>query len=403
MKIPPRAFLLGGSLAVVAMAAGWFTLLSPLTGVAHSNTAPPPPAATPVSVATLERRDVALWDEFSGRMEAVERVEIRPRVAGAIRAVHFVEGALVKQGDLLFTIDPAPYAAAVARAEAQVAAARARAALARSELDRGRQLWDTKNLSQRDLDQRLNAEGEASANLRAAEAGLETARLELEWTQVRAPVSGRVGRLEVTTGNLVPAGPGGPVLTTLVSADPIYASFNADERLVMQALRTLGSKADPYTEVDRIPVQIDAGDRINGYLQLIDNQIDGRTGTVRVRAVFSNPDGSLIPGQFVRLRMGRAKTEPLLLVNERAVGTDQDKKFVLVVDGDNKAAYREVELGANADGLRVVTRGLEQGERVIVNGLQKVRPGALVEPKPVAMETASWPKGNAVKVSQTAR
>jgi multidrug efflux system membrane fusion protein len=352
-----------------------------------------------VSVATLERRNVALWDEFSGRLEAVERVEIRPRVAGAIQAIHFVEGALVKRGDLLVTIDPAPYAAAVARAEAQVAAARARVGLAKNELERGRQLWDSKNLSQRDLDQRVNAEGEASANLRAAEASLETARLDLAWTQVRAPVSGRVGRLEVTTGNLVPAGPGGPVLTTLVSVDPIYASFNADERLVMQALRTLGSKADPYTEVDRIPVQIDASDRIDGYLQLIDNQVDGRTGTVRVRAVFDNPGGSLMPGQFVRLRMGRAKTEPLLLVNERAVGTDQDKKFVLVVDGDNKATYREVELGANAEGLRVVTRGLEQGERVIVNGLQKVRPGALVEPKPVAMETASWTKPDKVKVT----
>jgi membrane fusion protein, multidrug efflux system len=140
-----------------------------------------------------------------------------------------------------------------------------------------------------------------------------------------------------------------------------------------------------------------------GYLQLIDNQIDGRTGTVRVRAVFDNSDGGLMPGQFVRLRMGRAKAEPLLLVNERAVGTDQDKKFVLVVGDDNKAAYREVELGANADGLRVVTRGLEPGERVIVNGLQKVRPGALVEPKSVSMDTASWSKGETVKVSQTAR
>ncbi|MDQ2080258.1 efflux RND transporter periplasmic adaptor subunit [Xanthobacteraceae bacterium Astr-EGSB] len=399
MTRPPRALLLGAGLAVVATVAGWFTVLSPIVGTAHSTTpADQPPAATPVSVATLERRDVALWDEFSGRLEAVERVDIRPRVAGAIQTVHFVEGALVKRGDLLLTIDPAPYAAAVARAEAQVLAAKARLALTRSELDRGRQLWDTKNVSQRDLDQRINADSEAAANLRAAEAGLQTARLELDWTEVRAPVSGRVGRLEVTVGNLVPAGPGGPVLTTLVSIDPIYASFNADERTLMRVLASLPRSGDTHTEIDRIPVRMDVGREVSGYLQLVDNQVDGRTGTVRVRAVFDNPDGSLLPGQFARLRMGRAKTEPLLLVNERAIGTDQDKKFVLVVDGDNKATYREVELGATTEGLRVVTSGLKAGERVIVNGLQKVRPGATVEPKPVAMETALWPKGD-VKVT----
>jgi membrane fusion protein, multidrug efflux system len=403
MQRPPRALLLGTGLAVAAAAAGWFTQLSPIIGVAHSDTpAAQAPAATPVFVATLEQRDVALWDEFSGRLEAVERVEIRPRVAGAIQAVHFVEGALVKQGDLLVTIDPAPYRAAVDRAEAQVAAAKARVALARNELDRGRQLWDTKNLAQSALDQRINAEAEASANLDAAAASLKTARLDLDWTEVRAPVSGRVGRLEVTVGNLVPAGPGGPVLTTLVSVDPIYASFNADERSLVRALATLPRSADAHTEIDRIPVKANVGREIDGYLQLVDNQVDAKTGTVRVRAVFDNADGSLIPGQFVRLHMGRAKPEPLLLVNERAVGTDQDKKFVLVVDGDNKAVYRPVELGASADGLRVVTAGLKVGERVIVNGLQKVRPGAVVDPKPVAMETAAWTNGDTVKVSAAA-
>lgn len=405
MTLPPRHLLLGTGLAAAALAVGWLTLLPPGTGVAQSNTAADaPPPATPVSVATIERRDVPLWDEFSGRLEAIERVEIRPRVAGAIQDIHFVEGALVSKGDLLITIDPAPYAAEVARAEAQVNAAKARLALARGELDRGRQLWDTKNVSQRELDQRINAEGEAAANLRAAEASLQSAQLNLGYTELRAPVSGRVGRIEITAGNLVAAGPSGPVLTTLVSLDPIYAGFNADERSVMRALRDLGRASDAHTLIDRIPVQMDAGgDKpAEGYLQLIDNQVDGRTGTVRVRAVFDNPDGALIPGQFVRLQMGRAKTEPLLLVNERAVGTDQDKKYVLVVGDDNKAVYREVGLGASAEGLRVVTRGLEAGERIIVNGLQKVRPGALVEPKAVSMDTASWSKGEALKVSQTA-
>lgn len=392
MKYPRRDLLLGSGLAVVALALGSLALLPLGSGNAQSNTTAAVPAATPVSVSTLEARNVALWEEFSGRLEAVERVEIRPRVAGAIQDIHFVEGSLVAKGDLLITIDPAPYAADVARAEAQVVAAQARVALTDNELARGRQLWDTHNIAQRDLDQRVNAQREATANLRAAEASLQTARLNLAWTEVRAPVSGRVGRLEVTTGNLVPAGPSGPVLTTLVSLDPIYASFDVDERTVLRALRELAGDSDAHVAVDRIPVLMD-GDSDHprrGYVQLIDNQVDGRTGTVRVRAVFDNPQNVLMPGQFVRLRMGEPKSRPLLLVNERAVGTDQNKKFVLVVGPDNKAAYREVTLGASAEGLRVVTQGLSAGERVIVNGLQKVRPGATVAPQPVSMQTAGW-------------
>ncbi|WP_296523287.1 efflux RND transporter periplasmic adaptor subunit [Rhodoplanes sp.] len=364
------------------------------------------PAAVPVSVAAVERREVALFDEFSGRLEAIERVEVRPRVSGAIQDVHFVEGALVNKGDLLVTIDPAPYAAEVARAEAQVAAAQARVALAASDLERGQQLFGNRTVSQRDLDQRVNAEREAAANLKSAEASLQTARLNLGWTEVRAPVSGRVGRQEITVGNLVASGGGAPVLTTLVSIDPIYASFNADEQAVQRALKGLGTTADPHTAVDRIPVLLDTphGEPLRGWMQLIDNQVDGRTGTVRVRAVFDNPKSTLMPGQFVRLRMGQPKAEPALLVNERAVGTDQDKRFVLVVGADNKAAYRVVGLGAATDGLRVVTQGLAEGERIVVNGLQRVRPGAVVAPKQVGMETASWSTPSPVHVTEaTAR
>jgi len=343
----------------------------------------------PVSVAVVEQHDVALWDEFSGRLEAVERVEVRSRVAGAVEAVHFREGALVGQGDRLITIDPAPYAAEVERAEAQVAAAQARLALARSEFERGRQLWDSRTVSQRDLDQRLNGQREAEANLRAAQAALQSAQLNLGYTEVRAPVAGRVGKLEITVGNLVAAGPGAPVLTTLVSVDPIYASFNADEEVVARALRSLGQDGNAPADLARIPVRMATatsnGATFTGRLQLIDNQVDARSGTVRVRAVFDNPDGSLMPGQFARLGMGQAKPEPALVVNERAIGTDQNKKFVMVVGADNKATYREVTLGAFVDGLRVVTNGLKPGERIIVNGLQRVRPGAVVAPDPVAM------------------
>ena len=342
----------------------------------------------PVSVAAVEQRDIAIWKEFSGRLEAVERVEVRPRVSGQIQAVHFREGDLVKQGDKLITIDPAPFAAAVAGAEAQVAAAEARVALAKNDLDRASQLSE-RTLTQRDLDQRVNASREADASLRSAQASLQSARLNLDWSEVRAPVSGRVGKIEVTVGNLVGDGPTAPVLTTLVSVDPIYASFNADETVVLNALKDIGAGMQSHSQVERIPVRMSTintdGRIVTGQLQFIDNQVDAKSGTVRVRAKFANKDGSLIPGQFARLQMGQAKAEPAVAIDERAIGTDQDKKFVLVVGDDNKANYREVSLGPITDGMRIITAGLKAGERIVVNGLQRVRPGALVAPQMVSM------------------
>lgn len=350
------------------------------------------PQAIPVSVATVASQDVAAWDEFSGRLEAVERVDVRARVSGAVQSVHFREGALVKSGDLLITIDPAPYQAEVDRAEAQVLAAQARVSYTKSELERSTRLWSERAIAQRELDERSNASNEANANLRASQAALQSARLNLGYTQVRAPVAGRVGKLEVTQGNLVAAGPGAPVLTTLVSVSPIYASFDADEGTVARALNELhGGKGGSGAtgDLSSIPVQIGtaatADTPFNGKLQLIDNQVDARSGTVRVRAVLDNKDGALIPGQFARIRLGQSKSRPAVLVNERAVGTDQSKRFVMVVGADNTLSYREVQLGANVDGLRIVTTGLKANERVVVNGLQRVRPGALVAPTIVPM------------------
>ena len=388
-KLSLRGGLLGGG-ALIAFALGLAVLVSVPSSETRSNTpSQAEPAAVPVSVAVVEQRDVALWDEFSGRLEAVERVEVRSRVAGSIKAVHFREGALVKEGDQLITIDPDPYAAEVDRAKAQVLAAEARLTLAQKEQDRARRLQQANSgaISESNVDQRVSAHREAEGNLRAAQAALQAAQLNLDYTQVRAPVAGRVGKLEITVGNLIAAGPGAPVLTTLVSVDPVYASFNADEEVVARALKALGSNA--HMQVDRIPVQMvtatSNGTTLEGHLQLIDNQVDAKSGTVRVRAVFGNGDGSLIPGQFARVRMGQPKTEPALMVNERAIGTDQNKKFVMVVGDDNKAAYREVTLGAFVDGLRRVTNGLTAGERIVVNGLQRVRPGALLAPKLVSM------------------
>jgi multidrug efflux system membrane fusion protein len=376
---------------VLAVSAGGIALAPNLLD--HGAYAEPPaqqaPQAVPVSVATVEQRDTAIWSEFSGRLEAVERVDVRPRVSGQIQAVHFREGELVKQGDKLITIDPAPFAAAVAGAEAQVAAAEARVALAKNDLDRANQLSE-RVLSGRDLDQRTNAYREAEANLRAAKASLESSRLNLSYTEVQAPVSGRVGKLEVTVGNLVGEGPTAPVLTTLVSVDPIYGSFNADETVVLNALKALGGGLQANAQVARIPVRMKTiaseGTGTPGQLQFIDNHVDAKSGTVRVRARFPNPDGVLIPGQFARLSMGQPKNEPAVAIDERAIGTDQDKKFVLVVDAENKAVYREIELGPVAEGMRIVTAGLKPGERIVVNGLQRVRPGALVAPQMVSMD-----------------
>jgi multidrug efflux system membrane fusion protein len=391
-KIFQRNSLLAvGVLAAVAVA-GMAALHDGSAGSARAETAAAQPAAVPVSVAVVTPKDTAPWDEFSGRLEAVERVEIRPRVAGVVQEVHFREGALVNQGDLLILIDPALYAADVARAEGQVAAAKARVVMTKSDFERGQTLSGSNTISQRDLDTRVNAYREADANLKAAEAALQTAQLNLSYTEVRAPVSGRVGKLEITVGNLIAAGPGAPVLTTLVSVNPIYASFNADEQVVTRALRTLAEESAP-SEIGRIPVQMGTGATVGtpyqGRMQLIDNQVDARSGTVRVRAIFDNADGRLIPGQFARILMGQPKAEPALLISERAVGTDQNKKFVMVVNQDNKAEYREVGLGVSVDGMRVVTGGLHAGERIVVKGLQRVRPGAAVAPQEVAMDSVS--------------
>jgi multidrug efflux system membrane fusion protein len=375
----------------LAVAVGGLIALPYLPGHDAKATEAAPPPAVPVSVAVVESRDIVPWEEFSGRLEAVERVEVRSRVAGQIQAVHFREGGLVKQGDLLVTIDPAPFAAEVARAEAQKASAEARLAFTKREYERARELSGSGTIPVRELDSRTNAYSEAQASLRAAQAALDTARLNLGYTQIRAAVSGRVGRAEVTVGNLVAAGAGAPILTTLVSVDPIYASFDADEQVVMRALSVLRDGSGRLA-VERVPVRMDApapgGASVQGQVQMIDNVVDAGSGTVRVRAVFENDDGSLMPGQFVRLRMGQAKAEPVLLISERAVGTDQDKKFVMVVGDDNKATYREVSLGATATGLRVVADGLKAGERIVVNGLQRLRPGALVAPQEVSMAPA---------------
>jgi multidrug efflux system membrane fusion protein len=389
-SLSKRTSLIGAGigLAILATAGTLVVATSNNRAKADSAAAAPPPA-TPVSVANVAERETAIWDEFSGRLEAIEQVEVRSRVAGAIQEIRFREGALVQKDDVLVVIDPALYAAEVARAEAQVAAAQARLVFTKSDYERGQQLTGSQTISQRDQDNRINAYREAEANLKAAQATLKTAQLNLGYTEVRAPVTGRVGKREITVGNLIAAGPGSPLLTTIVSTSPIYASFSADEQVVLRALDSLG-KDDAASKTGRIPVKMGTatsnGLPFEGQMQLIDNQVDARSGTVRVRAIFDNKDGRLIPGQFVRLQMGQPKTERAMMINERAVGTDQNKKYVMVVNKESKAEYREVSLGVAVDGLRVVTAGLKPGEQIVVKGMQRIRPGAPVAPEVIAMD-----------------
>lgn len=388
-------WIAGTSITAVAAVATAGFLFRP---DAANATAAPAPAAASVSVASVIERSAAPWDEFSGRLEAVERVDIRPRVPGTILAVHFREGELVKAGDLLYTIDPAPFEAEVERAVAKVAAAQARLSNAKTNAERAIRLLDDHAISQREHDESANAQDEASAVMRSAKAELVTARLNLGYTQVRAPVAGRIGKIETTVGNLVAAGPGAPVLTTLVSVNPIYASFDADEQIVTRALSELPQGAGSRSKIGNIPVRMGTAGETDtpfvGRLQLVDNQVNAKSGTVRVRAVFDNADGSLIPGQFARLRMGQSKVGKVLLISERAVSTDQTKKFVLVVNDDNRIAYREVILGPSLDGMRIVESGLKADEKIVVNGLHRVRPGELISPKNVDMSAAEVTAAN---------
>jgi multidrug efflux system membrane fusion protein len=378
--------LLGGAAIVGALALAGSIATGHYFHAAQA-TAAAAEQAVPVTIALIEPKQTVLWDDFSGRLEAIQRVELRPRVAGAILSANFTEGALVKAGDVLFKIDPAPYEAEVDKAAAQLEAAKARVVFTRSELERGAQLVGNAVVTRRDYDQRDNANREAIANVKAAEATLQTAKLNLDYTEVRAPVDGRVGKIEVTVGNLVAAGTASPVLTSLVSVNPIYASFDADEEVVLRALNSIADGSGRRGNLDQIPVEMttSGGLSAKGHIQLIDNQVNGQSGTIRVRAVFPNDDGRLIPGQFARVRMGQPKQQTLVMIDERAIGTDQDKKFVMAVGEDSRAVYRPITLGGAVEGLRIVTAGLKPGDRIVVNGLQRVRPGALLKTEVAAM------------------
>jgi RND family efflux transporter MFP subunit len=333
--------------------------------------------APEVTVAPAVERTVADWDEFTGHFEAVNSVEIRPRVGGFLQRVGFVEGAMVHQGDVLFVIDQRPYQAEAARAEAVLAQARTRDQLAGLEVERAQKLMSTQAISREELDSRTSGRAEGNAVVRAAEAALRVARLNLEWTVVRAPISGRVGRAAVTAGNVVQAGPPSPtLLTTIVSIDPIYVYFDTDEQAY---LKYMGAQATgPKGRQVLIGLANETGFPHEGRLNFVDNRVNGASGTINARALLSNPNGLFTPGLFARVRLLGSQSHPAILVQDQAIGTDQDRKFVLVLKSDNSIEYRPVVTGRVVDGLRTVESGLKPGERVVINGLMRVRPGMKV-------------------------
>jgi multidrug efflux system membrane fusion protein len=350
-------------------------------------------AGPPVSAAVVVEKQVAETQEFSGRLEAIEHVDIRPRVSGFITAVNFKPGATVKKGDVLFVIDPRPFQAEAERADAAAKAARAKAELAKLELTRAERLLADKAIAQREYDASASAQKELEANARAAQAQYETAKLNVAYTRVVSPIDGRVSKAEITLGNLVDAS---SVLTSVVSMDRIYASFDGDEDTYLR-VRSQAHSGQPVTV--RVGLANEEGFPHEGKLEFVDNQLDSQTGSVRMRATFENKDRSMAPGLFARVQIGGGDAKPALLITDRAVGTDQSHKFVFVVGADGKAEYREVKLGPVVDGLRVVRAGLKPGEKIVVNGLQRVHPGAPITAQVVPMVASLAPAKKDAKLA----
>ena len=353
--------------------------------------APAPPPAPAVTVADVPSRDITEWDEFTGRFEAVDAVEIRPRVSGYLRRVAFAEGKEVRKGEVLFEIDARPYESDLARAEAELERARTGAALAAREVERAQRLVSVQAISREEYDARVSAAAQGGASVRVAQAAVTMARLNLDWTRVRAPISGRVSNAMVTEGNLVQAGPpSATLLTTVVSLDPIYVYFDSDEQSFLRygALARAGLRQSSH--VARSPVHLGLADEDGtfphqGYVDFLDNQLDARSGTIRTRAVFANKDRRFTPGMFARLKLVGSGSYRATLILDSAIGTDQDKKFVLIVKPDSTVDYRPIQLGRLVDGLRIVTAGLAPGDRIVINGLQRVRPGMKITPTVTAM------------------
>jgi multidrug efflux system membrane fusion protein len=343
----------------------------------EANTQATIPGLPVVETVTVEETGLRSWATYSGRLQAINQSAIRPLVSGTVQQVLFEDGSWVEQGQSLFVIDPRPFENALAHAEAALASAASDADLAEVEYERAEALVKNQTISQSQRDERENNLKVARARVASAEAEVASARLDLEYAHVKAPISGRIGRAEVTEGNVVEAGANAPVLASIVGTDRLYAEFDVDEQTYFKVQRSvIGAN-------NVVPVELALGDEqgtvYRGQLHAFDNQLDIASGTIRARAIVANSDGSLIPGAFASVKLGTASEIPQLLVPERAVMVSQDKRYVYIVNGDDRVEYREVTLGESIDSRRIVTNGLNKGERVIVNGLQRVTTDMQVE------------------------
>ena len=354
------------------------------SGVSADTPPAGPPTAMPVEVTPITMQSMRMWETFSGRLQAVDQVEIKPRVSGYIQQVMFEDGAMVEQGDLLFVIDPRPFEAEIARIQGQLQAAVSRSKLAGVELKRIEELYKDKVVPKRDLDNRTNDQAVANADIAIARAQLAQARLDLEYSKITAPIDGRISRAEFTEGNLLETMMGAPVLTTIVSVDRLYAEFDIDEQTYIRTLRNAG-------QMENMPVEMtlasDDSVVYQGEMYSFDNQINTSTGTIRARAIFTNRDGLLIPGMYAKIRLGAALEENFIVVDEAAIGTDQNKKFIYIVNDQNQAEYHEVRLGKRVDNKRILYTDLPEGTQVITSRIQMIQPGAAVQPIP-AEQTA---------------
>jgi RND family efflux transporter MFP subunit len=350
------------------------------------NAPPTAPAAPVVTVAPVSEKDIVEWGEFTGRTEAMESVEVRPQVSGYIREVRFQSGQLVKKGDVLFVIDPRWHEADYGRLQAEAERAQVQLENAKREADRTPKLLSDHAISAEEGETRVSHYEEAKAALAGANAARDYAKLDLEFTQVRASIDGRVSRALITQGNYVTGGSGsGTVLTTIVSVDPVYVYADVDEDSLLKFDAMVASGKIEKNADGRTPVQLQLGDEDEfphqGCVESFDNHLDQSTGSIILRAVFSNADGRIVPGLFARIRLPMSGKHPALLVADRAIGTDQARKFVLTLTPTNTVAYQAVQLGPELEGQRIIRSGLHAGDKIVVNGMQRVRPGMAVSPQ----------------------
>jgi RND family efflux transporter MFP subunit len=380
--------MLSGNVVVSVLILNVFCL-----GIGGCRPEPPPMTAMPPPAVTISQpveRAVIDYDEYTGRTAAVKEVEVRARVSGYLIKQNFKEGSDVQKGDLLFLIDPRPFQTVLDAAIGQVAQWEAKRARAEADVARNQRLLPKGAASQKDLDNAVADLGEARAAIQSGQAAVQRAALDLEFTKVTAPISGRISRTFITEGNLVNAD--ATVLTTIVSLQPMYAYFDVDERSMLRYQQLARAANHQNSRATRLPVSLTLADEEGspqpGILDFVDNRVDSTTGTIRMRGVFQNTNRILTPGLFVRLRVPGSDTYPALLVADRAISTDQGQKHVWVVNEQNVVEYRLVSIGAiQNDGLRVVKTGLKSGEWLVVNGLQRVRPGVTVVPQRGAMPT----------------